>query len=352
VARRIYEVELPFVAWADVPTEGRERTGERRIYALVDPRDERVRYVGVTRRTLASRVEKHIEKPTNAEMGAWFAELKKAALAPEPRELERPTAWASAERWWISWFRARGRLLNVDVGGNCRDGRGKLFPWAKDLATKLRREREREAELGLSARVDRKGKARKISEVEWLQRVRASGPVTKWSPEKVAEMNESLALATERDAWAPTPPSQIGRRGSRSEDRATRTWAKDAARPPIVTADIEVEASRRARLGAKLPLEARARLGYKTIRWRRCGSCRAFAPHERGGAYRPLAGYEVFHGAGCSGETWAYVSKGARKKQRKRARAETRRAREVRRGPIRAIPVEFVKRRTAKEEGA
>src|SRR5580692_2736393 len=75
--------------------KGSPRRIEFRIYALVDPRDSRVRYVGVTSRTLADRLRFHLEKPTNARTRAWFSDLARAGLRPYISLLEH----VGADEW-------------------------------------------------------------------------------------------------------------------------------------------------------------------------------------------------------------------------------------------------------------
>lgn len=107
----------------------RTRTRDRRvaIYVLVDPRDAGVRYVGKTRSTLTKRLLRHIEEPTNAMMAAWFRNLASLKLRPHIEALEfvSKAEWQDAERGWIHWFRKHGDLLNIDLGGNHRDGLGR-----------------------------------------------------------------------------------------------------------------------------------------------------------------------------------------------------------------------------------
>jgi hypothetical protein len=121
---------VKFVALATALAAPRQKEPDGRkvkIYALVDPRDDRVRYVGKTRKTLPARLALHLESPTNRSMAAWFAELARALLAPAPVVLEfvSDDEWQAAERGWIHWFRERGQLLNIDPGGDHRDRTGR-----------------------------------------------------------------------------------------------------------------------------------------------------------------------------------------------------------------------------------
>ncbi len=100
------------------------------VYALCDPRDEAVRYVGVTRGDLSKRLQFHVKDPTNAGMAQWLRHLASVKVYPKITALEYVDFrdWEDAERGWIHWFRQRGRLLNVDPGGKYRDKRGRKLP--------------------------------------------------------------------------------------------------------------------------------------------------------------------------------------------------------------------------------
>src|ERR1700690_226072 len=85
------------------------------VYALCGP-DTRVRYVGITRKTLPERLRRHYEQPTNRAMSTWLGEMYLDGVEPRMVLLEYVSKheWEDAERGWIAWFRARGDLLNVD----------------------------------------------------------------------------------------------------------------------------------------------------------------------------------------------------------------------------------------------
>ena len=108
-----------------VPRNTVKRKGYLTIYAICG--NGRVRYVGVTRKSLMQRLRRHLEEPTNAAMGAWFksAYLDGVAIKMVPLEYVSSDEWEDAERGWIHWFRQRGTLLNVDRGGRARDALGR-----------------------------------------------------------------------------------------------------------------------------------------------------------------------------------------------------------------------------------
>jgi hypothetical protein len=56
------------------------------IYALVDPRDGAVRYIGQTTKTVAERLAGHIARPA-PRVGVWISELREVGLAPFPMAL-------------------------------------------------------------------------------------------------------------------------------------------------------------------------------------------------------------------------------------------------------------------------
>jgi hypothetical protein len=97
------------------------------IYALLDPRDRVVRYVGKTHGTLAVRLRQHINNPKNVHVAAWIRSLLAASVTPIIEEIERiensnDLDWQDRERFWIAEYRSRGcdltNLCSGGVGGN------------------------------------------------------------------------------------------------------------------------------------------------------------------------------------------------------------------------------------------
>lgn len=100
-----------------------------KVYCLKDPRDGAVRYVGVTTRTLARRLETHLmlrnRKPKHPKT-LWFLELERFLLSPliELLEMVDFDDWQTAERRWIAHYAALAPgLTNLDPGGNGHLGR-------------------------------------------------------------------------------------------------------------------------------------------------------------------------------------------------------------------------------------
>ena len=80
------------------------------IYALVDPRNGSVRYVGQTIVALEKRLSDHLSGPTNAQMRAWFRELRGLRLRPRIELLETVLREEldTRERSWLKQMFLRG----------------------------------------------------------------------------------------------------------------------------------------------------------------------------------------------------------------------------------------------------
>lgn len=89
------------------------------IYALVDPRDDVVRYVGQTIGALEKRLIEHYTAPRTAPMRDWVQELRGVGLKPVIRLLEDvPRECLNVyEEYWIAEMAYRGfYLLNSRLG--------------------------------------------------------------------------------------------------------------------------------------------------------------------------------------------------------------------------------------------
>lgn len=97
------------------------------IYALVDPRDNTVRYVGKTEKP-GARYTSHIrgDSTYNKRLASWIRNLwRKRRMRPAmvPIETVEEAAWAASERRWIAFYRRRGALFNIEPGGPSRPRR-------------------------------------------------------------------------------------------------------------------------------------------------------------------------------------------------------------------------------------
>lgn len=94
-----------------------------KIYVLLDPRDLRVRYVGVTVQKLNRRLTGHIGdiklKDRNSYKINWLKELRNLNLKPIIRQIEEVeySEWENRERYWYSYFKGKTDLTNSRDGG-------------------------------------------------------------------------------------------------------------------------------------------------------------------------------------------------------------------------------------------
>jgi len=96
-----------------------------KIYALIDPRDNEIRYVGKTKNRLTTRLGQHIEdvvyKQERNWRTHWIAELLRLGYRPRIELIQEvpDEFWRQAEPYWISYYRAIGcRLTNGTEGGD------------------------------------------------------------------------------------------------------------------------------------------------------------------------------------------------------------------------------------------
>ena len=89
------------------------------IYALIDPRDGQVRYIGKaqnSKRRLAAHLR---EARRRTPVYDWIRKLRSMGLTPTVRVLSVTSDWRHEERKLIAWGRALGcRLLNIADGGD------------------------------------------------------------------------------------------------------------------------------------------------------------------------------------------------------------------------------------------
>jgi len=102
---------------------GSGHLGQVAIYALIDPRDGAVRYVGKSKNP-EKRRNAHCHRQCSAGLKRWIDELNTFGLKPSFEVLELCGAkdWPERERFWISEQRKLTvELLNVCNGGNGTD---------------------------------------------------------------------------------------------------------------------------------------------------------------------------------------------------------------------------------------
>ena len=114
------------------------------IYALVDPQNSQIRYVGKTVNQLSLRLREHIwisrTNRSKCRRAVWIKTLTDKNLKPEIKLLETVDEkhWKEAERRWETKLKKKGfDLLNdKPTGGGC--GRNnKRANWTKELIAEL-----------------------------------------------------------------------------------------------------------------------------------------------------------------------------------------------------------------------
>lgn len=97
----------------------------RFIYALVDPRDVEIRYIGQTIRP-KERLQNHCKEKSKCHRSHWIQQLRSLGLKPQMHimeELEESDPWKDREIWWIAYGRAEGwNLTNNTDGGDGVNG--------------------------------------------------------------------------------------------------------------------------------------------------------------------------------------------------------------------------------------
>lgn len=90
------------------------------IYALLDPHNECVRYIGVTKRTPEQRLHSHLKAAKAGSTYRVHNWMRKIVVKPLLRVIELcdERSWSDAERRWIAHYRSLGcELTNITGGG-------------------------------------------------------------------------------------------------------------------------------------------------------------------------------------------------------------------------------------------
>lgn len=97
------------------------------IYALIDPRTSRIRYIGKAK-NLSARLRSHVSAAANNAVThkyCWIRSLLKSGLRPEIKIVETCSEenWKDKERFWIAHFLNEGAdLANHTKGGDGVEG--------------------------------------------------------------------------------------------------------------------------------------------------------------------------------------------------------------------------------------
>src|SRR5688572_13966194 len=92
-----------------------------KIYALVDPISNEIRYIGFTIHSLECRLKGHLKyaELVNCHRSRWIWQLLKRGLKPSVILVQEVPieAWSRAERYWISYFRSLDCPLTNETNG-------------------------------------------------------------------------------------------------------------------------------------------------------------------------------------------------------------------------------------------
>lgn len=92
------------------------------IYALKDPRTDKIRYVGKTRQSIKARISAHFLDKCKCLRTAWMNELKSLGLRPVfiiLESLDDKSTWQEREIYWIAKMKELGAdLTNSTSGGD------------------------------------------------------------------------------------------------------------------------------------------------------------------------------------------------------------------------------------------
>ncbi len=115
------------------------------IYALIDPRDRRVRYVGRTVNRLRTRLREHVScamrgKGESQAKNEWILEVLSSGVRPGIVQLEEVLGdnYGEREKAWIARFKEAGAdLLNCRDGGEGSIDGGYKIQWTDEARALL-----------------------------------------------------------------------------------------------------------------------------------------------------------------------------------------------------------------------
>lgn len=109
------------------------------VYALIDPRDNTVRYVGITERPINKRLAGHLlGNDGNKTKIAWISELAQIGISPIIRPLEQVKGRKETlerEQEWIQHFLSLGAPLTNIMGNPSASKSRRLFGKVQTKAT-------------------------------------------------------------------------------------------------------------------------------------------------------------------------------------------------------------------------
>jgi len=105
----------------DRPETNESSYQNTKIYGLIDPRTNQIRYIGKTIRSLGDRLSQHMYEKAKHHRAMWILGLKYIGLQPQIVLIETIPLegnWIAAERKWIAYYKSMGySLVNKTDGG-------------------------------------------------------------------------------------------------------------------------------------------------------------------------------------------------------------------------------------------
>lgn len=155
-----------------------------KIYILVDPRDNAIRYVGKTTQKLSTRLSAHLRENSKCHRCNWIKNLKACDLKPRIVVLEELCGewpWQEAEKFWIKFLKLNGHNLTNNTSGG--DGVPDLPKETREIITSAWRGRKHSKETIEKLKHCRKNfhhteatkkkmsKAHKGREIKWVDKI-------------------------------------------------------------------------------------------------------------------------------------------------------------------------------------
>ena len=255
--------------------------GNTLIYALSDPANGNIRYVGKTCYSLKKRLTEHLRDKTVSYKTNWIKSLVRKGVKPHIEILEdlgNPSdeEWAIAEKFWIKYL----RFLGCDLTNIAEGGEGGSSPSAETIAKRVQKlrgqKRTPEALANMSAAQKKRHEANRESGFvripsaasraklsESLKRAYASGVrKQEWSAESRAKMSKSKTGTKLSEASrAKVSAALVKRWAALKADDPTigsKTRAKLAAIPKWGSEEHRAKI-RAANLGRKWSVESKAK---------------------------------------------------------------------------------------------
>ena len=165
-----------------------------KIYVIIDPRNNEIRYVGKTKQTLDKRLGGHLwdaSKSSNRR-ARWIAKLLRLGYQPRIELIQEvpESCWRKAEHYWIDYYRSLGcTLTNGTEGGDggdthTADVRAKMSKAKKGQRTRLGAVLSDETKAKISA-----ANSGKSPSIETRVKMSAAHTGQKRTPEQRANMS-------------------------------------------------------------------------------------------------------------------------------------------------------------------